>query len=98
MSNSRSVSIILKAEICQKGHHYSMFTAGQVTHASSLLPDPVISQLLPFVCIIVVMLHSLRNRTCPVLLKNDKQKMKAQKGGLTPYKQRSLRMCYKCKI
>ena len=69
MSNSHSVSIILKAEICQKGHHYSMFAAGQVTHASALLPDPVTSQLLPFVSIIVVMLHTLRNRTCPVLPK-----------------------------
>ena len=49
----------------------------QVIHASALLPDPVTSQLLPFVCIIVVMLHTFRN---------DKQKIKAQKGGLTPYK------------
>ena len=69
MSNSHSVSIIFKAEICQKGHHYGMFTAGQVTRAPALLPDPVTSQLLPFVCIIVVMLHKFRNRTCPVLPK-----------------------------
>ena len=69
MSNSHSVSIILKAEICQKGHYYSMFTAGQVTNTSAVLPDPVTSQLLPFVCIIVVMLHTFRNRTCPVLQK-----------------------------
>ena len=31
-------------------------------------------------------------------LKNDKQKINAQKGRLTSYKQRSVRMCYKCKF
>ena len=69
MSNSHSVLIILKAEICQKGHHYSMFTAGQVTHVSAFLPDPVTSQLLPFFCIIIVMLRTFSNRTCQVLPK-----------------------------
>ena len=97
MSNSHSVSIIHKAKICQKDHHYSMFTAGQVTHASAFPPDPVTSQLLPFVCIIVAMLH-LETELAQFCQKNDKQKVKAQKGGMTPYKQRVVWMCYKCKI
>ena len=59
----------------------------QVTHASSLLPNPVTSQLLPFICIIVVMLH-LEIELDKLCLKNDNQKIKAQRGGLTPYKQR----------
>ena len=88
MSNSHSVSIILKAEICQKGHHYSMFTAGQVTHVSAFLPDPVTSQLLPFFCIELA-------KFCQ---KNDKRKIKAQKGELTPYKQRSLRIATSVKF
>ena len=31
-------------------------------------------------------------------LKNDKQKIKAQKGGLTPYKQKQVQMCCECQI
>ena len=31
------------------------------------LPNLVVSQSLPFVCIIVVILRAFRNRTCPVL-------------------------------